>query len=326
VVNYCINYGKPSTIPPRMLSIPSTVVGYEERIRAFWVAELLDSTSTLGVAWNFHVPHPEINGCIPCDEDVWTMPEGLINMFPFGNTDTPSAFSLYVRLVSNELWHVHNFLQQSCDMTLPEVRAQRQAACQEVDGRLLRWQLEFDSVAAASSPPVVSVIGNRDAGLQIPNVILTYCTLDCAVIVLYQRMILIPGSAEHAAEIWYHASARCMQSCNHMVSVLRSLADEHLDCINPQLIPCVFVAARFYIMHAKAFHGDIPAKLDLLAYVLKACGQRWPLARRLGKALTVASMAQDTVVSKTSFPDQFFDLQYSWPDIDDALRKWAQDM
>jgi hypothetical protein len=322
VVNYCINYGKPSIIPPRMLSMPSGIIGYEERVRAFWITEILDSTSTLGVAWNFHILRPEMNVWTPCGDDMWILPEGLISMLPFGTSEAPGSFSLYVILVSNELWHVHNFLQQSSDMTIPEVCAQRQADCQAVDQRLLKWQSEFEDIASASSPAISPSV--RDSNSLNANVILTYCTIDTAIIALYQRLVILPGPIEGTTEIWYQASSRCLQACNHLVSTLRAIDDEDLESMSPQLIACVFVAARFFIMHAKAMHADIPPKVDLLKYVLKVCGQRWPLARRLGKVLSAGMVGQESAAYKIALPDPFYDLQYSWPDIDDALKNWAE--
>lgn len=322
VMNYCINYGKPSIIPPRMLSIPSRTIDFEERVRAFWITEILDSTSTLGVAWNFHILRPEANVWTPCGDDLWVLPEGLIGMLPFGNAESPGSFSLYVRLVSNELWHVHNFLQQSSDMSVPEVCAQRLAQCQIIDLRLMKWQSEFEDAAPASSPSI-----NPSVGDSLPlsaNVVLTYCTIDSAIIVLYQRLVVLPGDIEGTTEISYQASSRCLQACNHLVSILRAVDDEDLQCMSPQLVACVFVTARFYIMYARAMQTDIAPKCDLLKYVLKACGQRWPLARRLGKVLEAGTMGQDSTVYKVPLPEQFYDLQYSWPDIDDALKVWTE--
>jgi hypothetical protein len=322
VMNYCINYGKPSIIPPRMLGIPSSIIDFEERVRAFWITEILDSTSTLGVAWNFHILRPEANVWTPCDDDLWILPEGLISMLPFGSSESPGSFSLYVRLVSTELWHVHNFLQQSSDMTVPEVCAQRLAECQTIDLRLLKWQSQFESVVPASSPSTSASVG--DSHPLSANIVLTYCTIDTAVIVMYQRLVILPDGSEGNTEVSYQASSRCLQACNHLVSILRTVDDEELQCMSPQLIACVFVAARFYIMHARAMHTDIPPKLDLLKYALKACGQRWPLARRLGKVLSAGTMGQESTAYKVSLPEPFYDLQYSWPDIDYALQDWAE--
>jgi hypothetical protein len=322
VVNYCINYGKPSIIPPRMLSMPSSIVDYEERVRAFWITEILDSTSTLGVAWNFHIPRPEINVWTPCGDDMWILPEGLISMLPFGTPETPGSFSSYVRLVSNELWHVHNFLQQPYDMTIPGVRVQRLADCQRIDDRLSKWRSEFASMAQGSSPLLSPSIG--DPSSPNPNVVLTFCTIDTAIIAMYQRLVVLPGPIEGTTEVSYQASSRCLEACNHVVSTVRAVEDEILECMSPQLIACVFVAARFYIMHARVTHNGETPKLHLLKYVLNACGQKWALARRLEKVISAGSKGQDSVSEKIPLPEPFYDLQYSWQDIDHALQIWAE--
>ena len=43
-----MNFNQASKVPPRVLPLPSTYIDREERIRAYWMAEVLDSISTLG--------------------------------------------------------------------------------------------------------------------------------------------------------------------------------------------------------------------------------------------------------------------------------------
>ena len=44
-----MNFNQPSTVPPRVLPIPNTFIDREERVRAYWMSEALDSISMLGV-------------------------------------------------------------------------------------------------------------------------------------------------------------------------------------------------------------------------------------------------------------------------------------
>jgi len=59
-------------------------------------------------------------------------------------------------------------------------------------------------------------------------------------------------------------------------------------------------------------------------YSLKICGQRWAYARRLEKVLRTAIAEHKLPLEVSSLPVQFFDLQYSYVDIDEALRVWAE--
>ena len=69
---------------------------------------------------------------------------------------------------------------------------------------------------------------------------------------------------------------------------------------------------------------EIPRNLDLLVYSLKTCGLRWPYARRLEKVIRTATADHKLPASISSLPVQFYDLQYSYLDIDEALRVWAE--
>lgn len=320
VVNFCVNYGQPAMIPPRMLAVPDTVVGCEERVRAFWATEVLDSASTIGTAWNFYVSPPEIGGWTPFGDDIWSLPEGEISMYPFGNPETPSAFSLYVRLVSNELWNVHDFLQQSSDTTRPEILADRRSKCVEIDGKLTHWRAMFESLTHASSP-ISDIFGPNELRLHNPNIVMTYCTLDSAIISLHQRFVFPASSGNN--DIWFDAATRCLECCDQITHNLRSIPDGLLECMNPMLTICVFSAARFYIIHAKTTSTILPAKLSLLTYVMKCLAIRWPFAARLEKALHMAITEISSDHSYSSLPEPFYDLQYVWPDIDESLRLWA---
>lgn len=114
----------------------------------------------------------------------------------------------------------------------------------------------------------------------------------------------------------------------------------NLENISPLIISCIFVAARFFLgklenfittrqiahspVHAKLLNVEIPRNLDLLVYSLKTCGLRWSYARRLEKVIRTATADHKLPSSMSSLPVQFYDLQYSYLDIDEALRVWAE--
>lgn len=169
VVNKCSNFNQLSTLPPRMLPLPSTLVSQEENVRAYWMTEVLDSSSTLGVAWNLGLPQPIENALLPCNNAVWSFSEAAMGIWSLDDLEFSSSFSLYVSLFTNELWHVHNFLQQSYDMRSAEDRPKAQSDCEAVDTRLLHWQAGSGALAFTS--------GNTLAPFD-PNILMTRCMFN----------------------------------------------------------------------------------------------------------------------------------------------------
>ncbi|GKZ40119.1 hypothetical protein AbraIFM66950_002445 [Aspergillus brasiliensis] len=334
--------------PPRMLSVPATAIELEEKIRAFWAAEALDSVCTLGVAWNLGVSKPELAANLPCSDDIWGFPESLIAMYRFGGADSPSCFSLFVRLVTRDLWHVHHFLQQSyysqpstSDAAAGELHSNsRRSDCMRVDEQLLEWQQDFQRLLTVNTPPYTDLYSylsttNDSSPAQHPNTILIQCTVDSAIISLYQRY-LIPvappsgetvareeGDGDGAPQPWKHAADRCQQSCNHMAEVLRNASDAILGNINPLIIYSIFIAGRLSIAYHHRIGTEIPSKTHFLVYALPVCGRQWPLARQLRHVLDAAMWGRSTLSSTANpLPAEFYDLQYRALDITEALRQW----
>lgn len=76
-------------------------------------------------------------------------------------------------LVTNEIYHVHRFLQQSYDLHSAEERARRRNDCQATDERLKDWRAKFDTTQSQFTQD----IGDQ----QDPNSILIRCVLDLLV-------------------------------------------------------------------------------------------------------------------------------------------------
>lgn len=174
VVNMCANFNQLSSVPPRMLPLPSTLVSQEENVRVYWMTEVLDSSSTIGVAWNLNLPQPIQNALLPCNSAVWSFPESAMGIWSFDDLEFSSSFSLYVSLLTTELWHVHNFLQQAYDMRSAQDRPRAQVDCQAVDSRLLQWQSSSGSIAFSSN---ATSLGQSTVGFD-PNILLTRCLFD----------------------------------------------------------------------------------------------------------------------------------------------------
>ncbi|KXH39944.1 hypothetical protein CSAL01_08496, partial [Colletotrichum salicis] len=168
---------------------------------------------------------------------------------------------------SNEMWHVHQFLQQPCDTTSVSDLQQRELDCTIVYERLMTWHRDFEQMRTVRTPPY---------------------TVHSAVVSLHQRLIF-PDDDTASEHSWKDAAERCLTSCDEMIKVIRGAGDDMLETANPHIIHCVFVAARFNIVYNRVLGLGPPNKVWLLIYGLRICGQRWPLARQLLKVLEAAA-------------------------------------
>ncbi|KAF2438832.1 hypothetical protein P171DRAFT_436741 [Karstenula rhodostoma CBS 690.94] len=315
VAHHCSNFNRVSTLPPRMLPIPESLVDREEKIRAYWMAEVLDGASTVGAAWNISISRPENDGLLPCSDAAWAFPEAVISAWPFDDLAMSSAYSLYVMLITNEVYHAHHFLQKSYDLQRADERARRRADCQTVDEGLKDWRARFDASQLQLDPTIEN---HHD-----PNSTLIRCVLDLATISIYQGLIFPP--LEGTPGTWHHALRRCLEACDSMTNLLQEVEDTDLENISPLIIPCIFVAARFCILHAKIFDIEPSHKIAFFPIKLEVCGRRWPYARRLLKVLRTAVASYDPSNGiATTLPIQFYDFMYAYLDIDEALRIWAE--
>lgn len=176
VVNKAANFNSLSSLPPRMLPLPSTLVSQEENVRAYWMTEILDSSSTLGVAWNLNLPQPIEHALLPCNNAIWSFSEAAMGIWPPDDLEFSSSFSLYISLVNNELWYVHNLLQQAYDMRSAEDRPKAQLDCQAVDDRLLEWKENAGSIVFAPN-----ALFGQSAGSFDPNLLMARCMFNTSV-------------------------------------------------------------------------------------------------------------------------------------------------
>ena len=135
------------TIPPRMLPPPKNSIEREERVRAYWMTEALDGYSTLGTSWNLGLLRPPLTKVLPCNEDDWECTEPMVDFLAFGDFESPSSFALYVSFVTNELFEVHHFLQQSFQTTTPEECETWDREFRKVEGYLKEWRTRNMGIA-----------------------------------------------------------------------------------------------------------------------------------------------------------------------------------
>lgn len=309
-------------MPPRMLFVPTTAVEREEKIRAFWATEALDSSSTLGAAWHDSISPPVPSASVPCGEELWQFPESIMAVYYFGNSDTPSSFSLYVRLATDELWHVHRFLQRSYDQTSSADQGLREPECDNIYQRLMTWHSDFNHVLSVNTPPYTDLFSTYNNTTQHPNSTLIHCNIYSAVICLYQRRCLQDSPTTQSC--WEVAADRCLAACEQLVIMIRGCEDTMLEKTTPFIIPCIFVVGRFLIIYRKALNDTVSEKVYLLIYALTVIGKRWSLARQLQKVLEAAvAECNNAFAHVNPLPKEFYDLQYQSVDIYEALRQRA---
>jgi hypothetical protein len=150
VINNSESVSQTSTLPPRILSFPITLINREERIRAYWMTEVLDSMSSLGAGWHSGLSRPVEEAWFPCNETVWAFPENAKAFSSFGDSEVSSAFSVYLNLLTRQLYQVHMFLQQSFDTTSANDRLKWQAQCSAIDESLTTWRNSEDTIKTFS--------------------------------------------------------------------------------------------------------------------------------------------------------------------------------
>ncbi|KAB2570938.1 hypothetical protein DBV05_g10393 [Lasiodiplodia theobromae] len=286
------------------------------------MTELLDSVSTLGGSWSSTTPSPDITTVLPCSDSIWAFPEHIINIWSIGDFYFSSAFSLCIILATSELWHVHRLLQQPLDLRNLEQKARFQTESQQVDERLTTWRAEF---VAAVYRLINTEHAQEERAEMDPNIVLTNCILDSAVITLFQKLSPCPTGIDSVCDPWTYATNRCVYAADDLSAKVRLVRDAELDAMsNPHLAATLFVTARFYLVYARAACADLPRNLAVLIQALEVCGRRWPVARRYTTLVQTAKAEQQMPIFMSSLPAQFFDLQFSVLDIHDALMMVAE--
>lgn len=133
------NYMSSSSLMPRILALPVNLINQEERIRAFWMAEVLDNASTIGTAWNIGLFHLRPTDLLPCSDEVWNFRDCDAS----SAITTESPFPSYVELLSEQTWHCHSFAQELCEDLSAENHMRWRDRCCQVDARIQEWLQHF---------------------------------------------------------------------------------------------------------------------------------------------------------------------------------------
>lgn len=315
ILNFGSNFSRSTQVPSRMLRIPSTVIEMEQHVRVYWIMEAFDSASTLGVSWNTVIVQPAVLALTIRSVDDWAS-SGL--PIPQSDSKSLAGFARYIEMVTQELWHVHRHHQSAILQQTPEDANRIYLTCQALDARLAQWESEHSGEELAVLSSEDNQSGESDPIGSQSYSVLTLSMIDMAVLTLFQHMTT-RGSTTDDLQYQY-AALRCLTACDRMTKSLRRLDEADFSCSSPQLSVCIFVAARFYIVHAKSTGSQPSPKLFFLKYALQCCAQTWGLALRLSRIVDAAS---ETGSHKGEpLPPELWDLGYSWQDIDHALSAW----
>lgn len=313
--------GMSPTALRRLPTYTNTTVEDEEKIRAYWMIETLDSISTIGVRFDTGRPSASQQPLLPCSDSYWAYPEPILadaNIRPYNYC---SAFSLCVILGSIELTNVHKFLQRGLPMDTFEERDAWQVEAQRLDERLTAWRDEF---VAAVFRLINAEYTHHERAEMDAYVVLTNCVLNTAVITLLQQRASCPAGVEQTPEPWPFANNRCVYASENTAFKVRQMDEDELSVCHPHLIFSIFVAARFYIVHSKALDANVPTNLHSLAFALHVCGKRWPLARMYEHIIRVAVAEYRTPVVQSRVPRGFYNLRLTTFEISDTLVAWAE--
>jgi hypothetical protein len=307
----------------RLQQFVNTIVAQEEKIRAYWMIEMLDSMSALGARYTTPSSLTPGNPLLPCSDSAWAYPAAVLTETQIRPYHYVSAFSLCVVLSTNELSKVEEFALTPVDMTNFEERDAWQSNAQVIDERLTGWRDEF---VAAVYRLINAEFPHHDRAEMDPYIVLTNCVLNAAVITLLQRRALCPAGVEQSVEPWTFASTRCIYASENTAFKVRQMEEDELLVCHPHLISAIFVAARFYLVHSKAMDANVPTNLHSLAFALHMCGKRWRLARAYEKVIRIAVAEYRTPIAESSVPKDFYDLKMTALEVSDTLVGWVESL
>jgi hypothetical protein len=146
----------------------------EECIRAYWMIELFDRVSTLGLKWDPGSATVTATSILPCSDYAWGNPGLIFNVGSMGPIQYSSAFTLYLTLVLTELPILQDFLRRPSNLNTTERILAWQSKAQTIDERLTSWREEF--VAAVFR--LINAKHAPEISEMEPNIVLTNCLLN----------------------------------------------------------------------------------------------------------------------------------------------------
>lgn len=189
-----------STEPSDTFAINPTI-DREERVRAFWMIEMLESIFALGSTSPFAGVPITTAANLPGSETAWALKNPFGADVPVCNLRYSSGFSMCISLCTIELGAVHNFQQTMRESDDMIGGLEWQTGAQRLDERLTIWREEF--VAAVFRLINTEYPLDPRAEME-PFIILTNCVLNMLVtcmILLTNRLVTLHSLTQARAVI-----------------------------------------------------------------------------------------------------------------------------
>ena len=155
--------------------LSDTKIDQEERLRAFWMIEMLDSIFALGLPSYPPTTAAPLSATLPCSDSAWALQDHFGECVPFHDLQYSSGFSMCISLCTVELAPVHQFQQSVIQTGDMAGGPEWQSAAQRLDERLTIWREEF--VAAVFR--LINAESPHDARAEMkPYIVLTNCVLN----------------------------------------------------------------------------------------------------------------------------------------------------
>lgn len=166
---------QPSKMCPLDAVLSDTRIDHEERLRAFWMIEMLDSIFALGLPSYPPTTAAPLGAILPCSDTAWALQDHFGECVPFHDLQYSSGFSMCISLCTVELAPVHQFQHSVIQTGAMAGGPEWQSAAQRLDERLTIWREEF--VAAVFR--LINAECPHDARAEMrPYIVLTNCVLN----------------------------------------------------------------------------------------------------------------------------------------------------
>jgi len=150
----------------------------EEKIRAYWIVEGLDISSSIGASWNVSVVRARAqldpNDLLPCSPGIWELPEFHAPLVP----DITSPTALWVSLNTKCLVYIHLFFQTTYDLKDPQDRVRWETDADAVNTRLVTWRQEYTKDTLQALEHANAFIRGTSSD---PDLFVISCTYDALV-------------------------------------------------------------------------------------------------------------------------------------------------
>ena len=268
-----------SMLPPSQSSFEE-----EERRRLFWMAYVLDRYAAMIWASPFIINSQEVNAQLPSRYDVFVGNE------PMDTTNTPTltssssdakfgSFSHHCKFLAFGT-RVQEFLDNPIDIQSPA----------EVEKwHMSRWQLDTELNGLVAELPSehssTSRLCHSDPTSRISNWIVLHSAIITNIIRLHS-----PAACPVVTSVAFQASDTATERCLNAVDsakavVYDALETDMLNLLGPLFATCLWVSARFLIVHSSYGGRVVIPELQLFNTALNKIGETWQIARRYAESL-----------------------------------------